>query len=268
MSSQLRENSLFVHTPMNTYRNPTLTKSTPPNCLNSFCFEWLHAPSPVTTDHWLVKVKYAPKDCPYVGPGRWSLPLYSLENENLLCELEKLGLSLQHCLNDFHNQNINREITNPQLMWKDFKHECKAITKKITHKSFHKITSHISCLKKDRRDLTRDPNFDNNDSLRMTEALIANELGHLEKVQAHHKRDKLHSQLSSHGEKLSGIWSTMYKENKPWDYLRHLKIPNSNPPQYERDSPCMAELARDFFDDLQWEDLTLFDFTAQHQQKL
>src|SRR6266850_1786257 len=238
------------------------------NRLDNLCFDWLHAPSPVSTDHWLVKVKYAPKDAPHVGPGRWTLPLYALENENLLCEIEKLGLTLQHHLADIHNQNIDREITNPQLLWKDFKHECKAITKKFTQKSFYKINSRISRLEKDRRELTRDPNFDNDDSLRTTEALIANELSHLEIVRSRQKRDKLRSQLSCHGEKLGGIWSAMSKENKPRDYLRRLKIPNTSPPQYERDSPHMAELARDFFNDLQLEDLTLFDSTAQHHQKL
>jgi hypothetical protein len=66
----------------------------------------------------------------------------------------------------------------------------------------------------------------------------------------------MRAQLTDHGEKLGGIWSAMSKENKPRDYIRRLRKPDSSPAQYERDSPRMAELARDFFDDLQREDFT------------
>ena len=37
-------------------------------------FDWQIKPSGVPTDHWLVKVKFAPSDAPFIGNGHWSWP--------------------------------------------------------------------------------------------------------------------------------------------------------------------------------------------------
>ena len=41
-------------------------------------FNWQHNASPVPTDHWLVSVKFAPCDAPYIGNGRWTWDVSSL----------------------------------------------------------------------------------------------------------------------------------------------------------------------------------------------
>jgi hypothetical protein len=41
-------------------------------------------PSSTLTDHWMVTVKYAPKDTPNLGGGRWIWPLYSLKDKRLI----------------------------------------------------------------------------------------------------------------------------------------------------------------------------------------
>ena len=51
------------------------------------------------------------------------------------------------------------------------------------------------------------------------------------------------------------MWSALGKEKRPRNPIHRLKIPNSNPPQYERHSRKMAELARDHHDALQNEDI-------------
>ena len=52
--------------------------------LRSFTYDWKLEPSIVPTDHWLVKVKYAPLDTPFIGKGWWMWPLHSLNNKHLL----------------------------------------------------------------------------------------------------------------------------------------------------------------------------------------
>jgi len=54
-------------------------------------FNWQTKPSAVPTDHWLVKVKFAPQDAPFIGSGRWTWPLYLLEKENLMTKVEERG---------------------------------------------------------------------------------------------------------------------------------------------------------------------------------
>ena len=107
---------------------------------------------------------------------------------------------------------------------------------------------------------------DNN--IRMQEALLASELEHLEIVKARQHRDLFKAQLTDHGKKLGGVWSALSKNNKPQDMIYRLKVLNSAPPQYERDSKRMAELSRNFHNDLQSEDLTTFDDPDEHERKL
>ena len=101
----------------------------------------------------------------------------------------------------------------------------------------------MKSIRDDMDELTNHPNLDTRDEIRYNEAFLANELAHLEKVQASDHRDKLRATLANHGEKLGGVWSAINKERKPRDLLFRLKIPNTNPPIYERDSRRMAKLA-------------------------
>jgi hypothetical protein len=56
--------------------------------------------------------------------------------------------------------------------------------------------------------------------------------------------------LTNHREKLEGIWTAINKERKPHDLIHRLKCPALDPSQYERKSPRMAELAKNYHDNL------------------
>jgi hypothetical protein len=59
------------------------------------------------------------------------------------------------------------------------------------------------------------------------------------------------AQIANHREKPGGIWSVINKEKKPRDLIPCLKIPNTNPTQYERGSVKMAELTQNYHKELQ-----------------
>lgn len=236
--------------------------------LSPLTFDWKFTQSPVPTDHWLVKVKFAPKDAPFIGKGRWTWPLHSLNNEHLLEAVSERGVKLQDDLNHLKSHNTERSISNPLSLWEEFKKDLSAIAKKHLRGSYNKISTCIKQLEKDHKELTEHPDFNDNNDLRMHEAFLANELEHLEKVKTRQHRDLFKARMTDHGEKLGGIWSSLSKECKPRDLIYCLKVPNSNPPQYERNSHRMAELSRDFHDNLQLEDLTLFNNQEDHEQKL
>ena len=69
----------------------------------------------------------------------------------------------------------------------------------------------IRNLEKDKTTLTAHPNFDIRDDLKMSKALIASELNHLEKVRAKSQQETLKAKLTHHGEKPGGIWSKLGK---------------------------------------------------------
>jgi hypothetical protein len=80
--------------------------------------------------------------------------------------------------------------------------------------------SWIKKLEQDLKDLTNHPNLDSDPNLRTSEAFLANELAHLEKVKARTKKTTLHAQLTAHGEKLGGIWFAINKEKIPHNLIR------------------------------------------------
>jgi ribonuclease HI len=217
-------------------------------------FNWVTTQTPVPTDHWMVAVKYAPKDAPKIGKGRWTMPLYLLRNNTFIEKTVARGIKLQENLEE---QNPEEGLGNPQQLWDSFKFDIQEIAKDILGSTHHRINTRIRRLEEDRDALANDPNADTDDSIRASEAIIVEQLEHLEKKLAGNKRDRLSAELALHGEKLGGIWSAISKEKKPRDTIRRLRIPGTNPPQYERDSEKMADLARKYHEDLQYNDLNL-----------
>ena len=215
------------------------------------CFNWQHNATPIPTDHWMVSVKYAPLDAPYIGKGRWTWNTPSLQNKILVTTLIERGTKLQADIDHTMHNQIDRATNNPQLLWHQYKNDIRTIAKRHNKNTYHKINSRANHLKKDINEITQHEDFDTNDVLRTTEALLAQEIEHLEKLKARNKKDKLRAEIALHGEKLGGIWSALNKENKPRDLICRLRIPNSTPPQYERCSKRMAQLARNYHEALQ-----------------
>lgn len=61
----------------------------------------------------------------------------------------------------------------------------------------------------------------------------------------------MRAKIAHHGEKPGGIWTTINTEKKPRDLIPRLRIPNNEPPQYKRSSGRMAELAKNYHENLQ-----------------
>jgi exonuclease III len=62
-------------------------------------FGWLTSQTAVPTDHWMVLTKYAPADAPFIGKGRWTWQLPSLEDKELIKKVVERGMHLQQNLN-------------------------------------------------------------------------------------------------------------------------------------------------------------------------
>ena len=113
----------------------------------------------------------------------------------------------------------------------------------------------IKKLKKDIKATTTHPDFDNDDRLRAEEAYLENKILHMIKVQTCNQKTEMKANLAMHGKKLGGIWTAINKEKKPCNLICRLKIPESTPYQYERKSPKMAELARNYHNRLQQQNI-------------
>ena len=120
---------------------------------------------------------------------------------------------------------------------------------------YHKITSRIAVLEKDLRETNNKPDISTNRETQTHEAILTSQLKHLKKKEAKNRSDLMKAKLANHSERLGGMWSVLGKEKRLRSLIHRLRIPNTNPPQYERSSKRMAELACDHHDTLQSEDI-------------
>jgi hypothetical protein len=68
--------------------------------ITKYTFNWEMTPSTVPTDHWLVAVCFAPKDAPYIGSGRWTMPTKALKNKKIMNKIKEKGMTLQEEIKD------------------------------------------------------------------------------------------------------------------------------------------------------------------------
>ena len=212
-------------------------------------------------------VRYAPRDAPFIGKGRWSWPQALLEDKKLVKKIIARGISLQLDVAQWKADNINRERTNPQLMWETFKSDIRKTAKEHAKNSTHKIKVKLRALDEDRKSTAAARDFKNNEARQTEEAFLANEIAHLERASAKTRKEIFRARRNNHGERLGSIWSAMSKSKKPRDPIYRLKIPNSNPPQYERNTKRMAKLARDYHENLQSDGIPHTENRDAHSQK-
>jgi exonuclease III len=229
-------------------------------------YEWAIGPTSVPTDHWLASVRYAPKGAPHIGKGRWTWPLKSLNNIKLMERIEKKGMTLQQEVRSLPQLLVDRDPThNVQTLWKTFKSDITMLMKEVSKKSHYKRLTTLRNLQRDRKSLLEMPDFDINEQMRWQEALIANKIEYLERVNSHNNRAKLKARIAHYGERLGGIWSDLYKVRKPRDMILRLAKPDMHPTQFETRSDRMASLASNYHNTLQ--DKGLYRHHAPSEQR-
>ena len=150
-------------------------------------FDWQIKPSAVPTDHWLVKVRYAPSDAPFIGNGRWTWPLYTLENDTLLDKVGQRGLLFMESVNKLQTEHTDRTISNPQTLWRTYKEDIAKLAKEHTRSTYHKLNSQIEAIEKDLHALNNEPD----PAAYTNAAFLRKELEHLTMVKAKNQRNKL-----------------------------------------------------------------------------
>ena len=218
-------------------------------------FEWEITESAIPSDHSKVSVRYTPKDAPFIGNGRWALPLHLLNNKNLITQIESQGREFLSNATRIRIEQTDRREENIQTLWKTYNGNIKNLTIEVAKETHHKITSRIRALEKDIKATNQNPDIICDNDLRTHEAFLNSQLKRLKKKRSKNQSDTMKARLSTHGEKLGGIWSALRKEKRPRNPIYRLRIPGSNPPQYKHHSKRMAELAQNHHNTLQDEDI-------------
>ncbi|KIJ55067.1 hypothetical protein M422DRAFT_241148 [Sphaerobolus stellatus SS14] len=80
---------------------------------------WIATPPPILSDHDIVNVRVFNATMPYVGTGRWTIPLFILKEENIMKEIRQKGMQ---CLQSIESLQAH-EHEHIQQIYSTFKQE-------------------------------------------------------------------------------------------------------------------------------------------------
>ncbi|KAJ7136378.1 Endonuclease/exonuclease/phosphatase, partial [Mycena crocata] len=83
--------------------------------------DWTIESPGIHSDHQLVSMKYSDPKIPFIGKGRWVLPLHLLKDKTVMNKVYALGKEMEARLENTKNNRTEDE--NPQVIFKKFKDE-------------------------------------------------------------------------------------------------------------------------------------------------
>jgi ribonuclease HI/exonuclease III len=214
-------------------------------------FDWNIWTPGIPTDHKITSVRITNPKSPFIGKGRWTIPLHLLKNKTLLDEIQSLARTLE--------QNLNREKTqrtermNPQTLFKNFKDNIILKARKLAKVAIPKINIEIKKLESELKSVLNAQNTDEQDKI-LSGISLQEQIENLEKIKHHNTRSQMDIRNKLEGETISKYWTQLNKAKTPRDTIYALKHPDKSPPTYETKSSNMAELAKKYHNDLQKKD--------------
>jgi exonuclease III len=116
-----------------------------------YCKEWeLNAPG-IPTDHKLVSVRISDKKLPYIGKGRWTIPLFLLKDKKLNESIQKSGKDLEDKME--RNKDSRTDANNSQTLFREFKDKIISEYRKAAKETKPKLTKNSKPRRKTPTDL-------------------------------------------------------------------------------------------------------------------
>ena len=210
--------------------------------------EWLIRKVAFTTDHSLVSVNFSNPGAPYIGKGRWSMPLFLLQDHKVLRKVKELGIKLVEDIKQCESQRTAEN--NAQVLHAKFKEDVVLFVRQHARTLTPKMDKLIENKEKALHNVLNDDAIDLAEK-QMLSGILDEELQSLEKLRHAKARDRTAARNRLEAETMGKAWCRSGKDQKPRDLLYSLKRPGSNPPEYEKRSDKMAEIARDYHEKLQ-----------------
>ncbi|KAF8160470.1 hypothetical protein K438DRAFT_1985728 [Mycena galopus ATCC 62051] len=215
--------------------------------------DWTIESPGIDTDHQLISVKYSNPNMPFIGKGRWVMKQFLLKDK-VLDRILAVGKEAESRMETIVEKRTHND--NPQLILKSMKEDFTAIFRQREKVAIPKMDRDIAKMRGDMRETLNSP-FKGEDE-RLTEAAsIQEKIDAAEKIRFQNIRDNTAARNRLDGESTAtSYWTASNKARKPRDPTFGLQVPGSNPSTYVTRSDEMAELARDFHENLQSEGIT------------
>ena len=188
-------------------------------------------------------MEFANPGAPFIGKGRWSIPLYLIKHRKVLQDIEKLGCELEKDL-EAVSGDARTGGKNPQTLYYTFK---KLLTQEIREFSKAETPKMEACIKslKEKLQSTLNDTQEPLEVIQAKAAQVEERIKHLESIRHTKIRDNVAAKCRLESETMSKSWINANKDKRPRDTIAALRVPNSPPeqPTYTKRTKEMAELA-------------------------
>ena len=217
--------------------------------------DWLIRDTNVRTDHRLASVRLSTASSPFIGKGRWTLPLHLLDDELFMEQVLRLGTDVLSSIKLTQADAESRTATeNPQIQYYRFKVAIQDIARRRLKAKVPRLRISIERLITQVDQLSRRTDARSSVTVQDEISYTQDRLTSLLRAHNNDLREVSMARYISNGERISKYWSKLNRDHKPRDIFYSLRIPDSTPDAYERRSDLMSQLARNYHNNLQHSD--------------
>ena len=202
-------------------------------------------------DHKMVSVQIVDENAPNTGPGRWSIPAHLIRDGPLLKYIKERGIEAQQKVDESkHHRTVD---FNPQTIYAKFKRDVLDMARKRERAIVPKLIQEIRTCECELENLNNNMEITEE---KVTESeILTQKLTKLKRKQHLKIRSSIAVKNRIEGETMTRSWIQNNKIDKPRDIIYALRKPqtrlNNEQNPYEKDSQEMAELARNYHENLQ-----------------
>jgi hypothetical protein len=210
-------------------------------------------------------MKYSDPKMPFIGMGNWALALYLLKDKTVMDKINTIGIETENRIDLIRDRRT--DDNNTQLIFKSLKDDSTRLFRERSKVLVPKMDKEINVMKDNLKNTLNNPMMSENE--RLTEsAALREKINAAERVRFQKIRDNTAARNRLDGETLAtNYWTSSARERKPRDTVLSLQVPGSDPPVYVKRSDKMAELAKDFHENLRTEGLEPPDVQSEAEAK-
>ena len=212
------------------------------NKLVKLADNWLIETSQINTDHKMVSAQFTDRKAPFIGPGRWAMPLELLNDDEFMGKAKGMVVELKKATCD--SIRIRTASLNPQTLFTNFKNKLVEAARVRMKTKIPKVKKALEALKKDLEELRAKPDAITAEDIQRNMRLIEERIAHLEKMSNQSRRLATTARNRLEGETISKYWTAIKIGRTPRDLVYSLAIPDTFPKTFERRSNRMANIRK------------------------
>lgn len=222
------------------YMSPDLAKHT---------VKWNTDYTEIPTDHKMVSVKIYNSAAPFIGRGRWYIPLHLLHDKDITTLIRSTGTDTLKEMSECAETHPD-DPTYAQHVYKRWKQNTVKSIRNMARSKIPRLNKRIIELK-NKAQLVRDDSSIPEEDKNLLCAEIDTEWKDLVQIRYQQARQNLDISGHVNRECIRKPWINENKEKSPHDTLQMLKVPRTTPPQYVTRTADMLDLATAHHDELQ-----------------